>query len=155
MVKVIAEEDGKIIGVSVTFYSEPVAQGRPRFSTFGKFARAYDPKKSRDYKSKLCDAAQDVYKERPDFKPFEDVALGLRVHVYRSIPKSFSKKKHEDALKGIVRPTTKPDCSNYIKGIEDALNKVLWKDDSQIVSETCNKFYSDQPRVELTVWSMG
>ena len=133
MVKVITEEDGKIIGVAMTFYSEPVAQGRPRFSSFGKFARAYDPKKSRDYKSRLCEAAQDVYRERPDFKPFE-TALGLRVHAYRSIPKSFSKKKHEDALKGVIRPTTKPDSSNYLKSIEDGLNGVLWKDDSQITA---------------------
>lgn len=154
MVKVIAEEDGTIIGVSLTFYSEPVAQGRPRFSSFGKFTRAYDPKKSKDYKSHLCEAAQEVYKERPDFKPFE-AALGLRVHAYRSIPKSFSKKKHEDALTGKLRPTTKPDASNYLKSIEDGLNGVLWKDDSQIVSVTCNKFYSDQPRIELTVWSMA
>ena len=153
MVKVITEKDGKIIGVSMIIYSEPVAQSRVRFATRGKFVKAYDPKKSRDYKKLLGSLAQDVYKERADFKPFE-TALALRVHVYRSIPKSFSKKKHEEALKGAIRPTTKPDSSNYLKGIEDGLNGVLWKDDSYIVSETCNKFYSDQPRVEVSVWSV-
>ena len=153
MVKVITDEENKIIAVELTIFSEPVAQGRPRFSNHGKFVRAYDPKKSRDYKQLLRSMAQEVFKERPDFTPF-DAALMLRVSVYRSIPKSFSKKKHEEALCGKIRPVTKPDASNYIKGIEDGLNGVLWKDDSCIVSETCNKFYSDRPRIELAVWSL-
>ena len=31
-----------------TIPGEPISQGRPRFSTHGGFARAYDPKKSRN-----------------------------------------------------------------------------------------------------------
>lgn len=143
----------KVIAVTLVYYSEPVPQGRVRFSARGKFVRAYDPPKSSEYKDHLKTAAQEVYKECPGFKPFETAIL-LHLHIFRSIPKGFSKKKHEDALKGLVRPITKPDCSNYLKGVEDALNKVLWKDDSLIVSETVNKFYSDQPRIELTVLSL-
>lgn len=30
---------------------EPCAQGRPRFTTIGGYARAYDPAKSKNYKS--------------------------------------------------------------------------------------------------------
>ena len=37
--------------VTFTIPGDPVPQGRPRFSTHGGFARAYDPKKSRDGKS--------------------------------------------------------------------------------------------------------
>lgn len=154
MVSIETDDNGKVVIVKMTVYSEPVAQGRPRFSTQGRFVKAYDPKKSRDYKSLLRTMAQEVYKERPDFQPFEGVPLGLRVHVYRSIPKSFSKKKHEDAILGKIRPITKPDCTNYIKGIEDAISGVLWKDDSLIVDDVCRKFYSDQPRIEMVVWSL-
>jgi len=154
MVNVQTNEKGKVIYIRVVVYSEPVAQGRPRFSTQGKFVRAYDPKKSRDYKNLLRMAAQEVYKECPGFQPFDGVPLGLRVHVFRSIPKSFSKKKHEDAIIGKVRPITKPDCTNYIKGIEDAVSGVLWKDDSLIVEDVCRKFFSDQPRIEMVVWPL-
>ncbi len=153
MVNVIADDDGNVVAIKLTVFSEPVAQGRPRFSTQGKFVKAYDPQKSRDYKRLLRDMAQEVYTEKPNFKPFE-VPLGLRIEIYRSVPKSFSKKKHADALVKKVYPVTKPDVSNYIKGIEDGLNGVLWKDDSFIISESCMKFYSDQPRIELVVWSL-
>ncbi|WP_341532715.1 RusA family crossover junction endodeoxyribonuclease [Latilactobacillus sakei] len=36
--------------MKLTITGEPVAAGRPRFSSRGGFAKAYDPKKSRDYK---------------------------------------------------------------------------------------------------------
>ena len=154
MVKILTDPNNKVIGVEMTVFSEPVAQGRPRFASHGKFVRAYDPKKSRDYKQYLRTIAQEVYKERPDFVPFDE-ALILLVDVYRSIPKSFSKTKREMALVGSLRPITKGDVDNYLKGVLDAMSGVLWRDDSLIVSETCNKFYSDRPRIELRVWTMS
>jgi len=154
MVKILTNTDNKVIGIKMKVFSEPVAQGRPRFSNRGKFVRAYDPKKSRDYKQYLRAIAQEVYKERPDFVPFDE-ALILLVNVYRSIPKSFTKKRQEMALSGSLRPITKPDTDNYIKGVKDACNGVLWRDDSIIVSEFCNKFYSDQPRIEMQVCTLS
>ena len=148
------DDSGKIVKIIMVVNGEPIAQGRPRFSARGQFVRAYDPKKSRDYKSLIRAMAQEVYQIAPDFKPFDE-ALCVYVGVFRQIPKSFSKKKRVLALERELCPTTKPDISNYVKGIEDAVNGVLWKDDSVIVAESCNKFYSDQPRIELTVWTMG
>lgn len=37
--------------LTFTIPGEPTAQGRPRFSTHGGFVKAYDPKKSRNYKA--------------------------------------------------------------------------------------------------------
>lgn len=132
--------------IKFTIIGEPVAQGRPRFSTQGGFARAYDPKKSSDFKQYVKMVAAGI-------APSEILTgeLNLIVDVYRSIPKSFSKKKIEMALNGTLRPTSKPDVDNYVKGIKDALNKVIWKDDSQIVSLTVRKWYSDKPRIEIEV----
>lgn len=47
--------------------------------------------------------------------------------------------------KGELRPTTKPDVDNYVKGVKDGLNKVIWQDDSQVVNLTVRKFYSMHP----------
>ncbi|WP_276918747.1 RusA family crossover junction endodeoxyribonuclease [Aneurinibacillus aneurinilyticus] len=134
---------------------EPVAQGRPRA---GKINRGrlrgqtvlYDPEKSKDYKHYLKFAASQQAPEKPLEGP-----LQLVVHIYRSIPKSFSKKKTAAADAGQIRPTTKPDADNYLKGISDALNKIIWQDDSQIVSATVEKWYSQQPRIEVIVQTIG
>lgn len=151
-VTIYRNKGGKVECVELVVNGEPVAQGRPRFSTRGGFVKAYDPKKSRDYKNLIRTMAQEVYVVAPDFKPFEG-SLVVLINVYRQIPKSFSKKKKEAAIAGLVRPVSRPDSTNYVKGVEDSISGVLWKDDSQIVDLTCCKFYSIQPRVEVTIWN--
>lgn len=135
--------------INFTVYGEPTAQGRPKFARRGKFVTAYDPKKSREYKDT-------VYSVALEHKPKEllEGALVMQVDIYRSIPKSFSKVKRTAIKDGILRPTTKPDCSNVVKGIEDALNGVIYKDDSQIVESVVKKFYSDTPRVAITIFEI-
>lgn len=54
-------------------------------------------------------------------------------------------------MSGKERPIVKPDLSNYVKAIEDGLNKIVWKDDSLIVHEETDKFYSENPRIEIEV----
>ena len=130
--------------IKFTVYGEPVAQGRPRFNT--ESGRAYDPAKSRNYKSIGRDAALEVRPVVPLDKP-----LDVTIKIFKSIPKSFSKKKAVMAQNRAIRPTTKPDVSNVCKGIEDALNGLIWKDDSQIVNLLVKKFYSDTPRVEIEI----
>ena len=48
------------------------------------------------------------------------------------------------------RPTTKPDADNVAK-LLDALNKIVWADDAQIVALHIFKHYSDRPRIEISI----
>ena len=82
---------------------------------------------------------------------FADIPLKTIIDVYMPIPKSFSKKKYEQALKGEIRPIVKPDCDNIAKNINDALNGIVYPDDKQIISLTVNKFYSDKEFVLVTI----
>ena len=124
---------------------DPVAQGRPRFSRQGGFVKAYDPAKSRDYKSYVrLIAAQNA----PD-SPVEG-AIEFSLRIYRAIPKGMPKYKREAAKEGRLRPITKPDVSNVLKGVEDALKGVWYKDDSQIVGYgVLGKWYDERPRIEI------
>lgn len=79
-----------------------------------------------------------------------DGPISALIKIYRQIPKSTSKKDRQAISQGTKRPLTKPDATNYAKGIEDALNGIIYKDDSQIVDLQIQKYYSDNPRVELT-----
>ena len=65
---------------------------------------------------------------------------------------NMGKKKHEAAYAGLIWPTTKPDVSNIVKGIEDALNGIWYKDDSQIVHEYSMKQYAREPGVVVKMW---
>ena len=53
---------------------------------------------------------------------------------------------------GEIRPIKRPDWDNIGKLITDALiNNLAYHDDSQIVSCTVEKYYSEQPRVEVEI----
>ncbi|NOG26586.1 RusA family crossover junction endodeoxyribonuclease [Lysinibacillus fusiformis] len=122
------------------------AQQRPKFSRFGKGVSVRDPKESKDYKSFVRLVASQV---APDELITEEIRLSIIV--YRKIPKSFSKKKHQQAVDGDLRPTTKPDIDNLVKGIKDGLSKVLWHDDSHVTELIARKLYSDNPRAVVTL----
>jgi Holliday junction resolvase RusA-like endonuclease len=131
-------------------YGQPVAQGRPKFTTAGGFARAYDPAKSKDYKSL-------VYEQALAVRPAELItgAVGVKIDAYFQIPKSKSNKWKLAAREDRIKPTTKPDADNIAKGICDSLNGLIWRDDSQVAGLLVSKYYSDNPRVEVSIMEDG
>lgn len=75
------------------------------------------------------------------------ILLGVRC--YLPVPKSKPNRWKEDAIMGIVRPTTKPDMDNMLKQIKDCMTRMrFWEDDKQIVEYLpgTGKWYSDRPR---------
>lgn len=132
--------------LSFTIPGDVQAQQRPKFSRMGKGVSVRDPKESKDYKAFVRLVAAEYAPEELIVEPVK-----LNISVYRKIPKSFSKKKNNEAVEGILRPITKPDIDNLVKGIKDGCSKVLWHDDSQVISLVANKYYSDNPRAEVTI----
>jgi Holliday junction resolvase RusA-like endonuclease len=66
------------------------------------------------------------------------------------VPDSWSEKKRRLALAGLIPKTTRPDLENSFKGIVDALQMIVFRDDKQIVSfGRCAKIYGDRPRLEI------
>lgn len=123
----------------------PVGKGRPRFTKTG---HAFTPKDTKVYENLV----RMKYLDQCGSAKFpDDAMLDMRIKAYYSIAPSKSKKKKELMRAGIIRPTKKPDMDNCIKAIADALNKVAYRDDSQIVDCQVRKFYSDDPRVEIRI----
>lgn len=48
-------------------------------------------------------------------------------------------------------PTKKPDIDNIAKSILDALNKLAYRDDTQVVTLHMEKHYAEDPRVEVEI----
>ncbi|KAA6457058.1 MULTISPECIES: RusA family crossover junction endodeoxyribonuclease [Bacillus cereus group] len=132
--------------IKFTVLGEPVAQGRPRAGIRNGKISMRDPMKSRNFKQYVRLAAS---KHAPE--ELLEGPLFLEVKVYKPLLKKFSKKKRLEAEQGLIRPTTKPDVDNYAKGILDGLNSVIWKDDNQVIDLHVSKWYSEKPRVEVTV----
>ncbi len=133
--------------VVVTVPGAPIAKGRPRITTKGRFARAYTPAKTRAYEDLIRCQAQDAMQDRA---PFDGPVL-LCVTAYVAMPKGFSKAKRADALDGILKPVTRPDADNYAKAALDGCNGILFRDDSQVADLIVRKRYSADPRLVITM----
>ena len=66
------------------------------------------------------------------------------------VPPSWTRKRRDDALAGVIRPTGKPDYDNIGK-VVDALNGIVWVDDSQIVDARIRKLYDERARLVIEV----
>ena len=132
--------------VRIVLPGEPVAKGRPRFTMRGGYARAYTPDKTREYEARLTEAGRDAM---AGAEPLEG-PLSLIMHVRLPIPASWKPAHKVSAETGGTRPTSKPDWDNYAKCC-DALNGVVWCDDSQIVQATVVKMYSAEPGITVEV----
>lgn len=87
-------------------------------------------------------------------KPEQPMSGGVRLLVKWCFPRG---DKHKD---GEYR-TTKPDTDNLQKLLKDCMTAVgFWKDDAQVVSEICEKFWAEVPGIyvcaaEIEVPSCG
>jgi Holliday junction resolvase RusA-like endonuclease len=129
----------------------PRGKGRPRFRVIGKgkkqFVSTYTDTETRQYEERL----KAIGSARMGMgEPF-DCPLSVKVEALTPIPASWSLKKQASAAKGEIVPTGKPDADNIAK-LVDALNGVVWRDDSFIVSMLILKRYSLTPLLRIGVW---
>ena len=128
---------------------EPVAKGRPKFTTRGGFVRAITPEKTANYETLVKLSFQQQF---PNAVPFpKDTPLLVSIAAHFSIPKSASMKKAKAMRNHEIPPTKKPDCDNLAKIICDALNGIAYYDDSQIARLEVSKFYGDEPGVYVWI----
>ena len=131
--------------VSITVPGAPVGKGRARMTRAG---HAYTPPKTRSYEALIALAAQQAMQGRPPMAG----ALTVGFTAYVPIAPSWPKRKQEAARNRTLRPTKKPDLDNYIKAAFDGMTGIVFVDDAQVVEmERPAKFYSDMPRLEITV----
>ena len=132
--------------VSIRVPGDPVGKGRPRFVRGS--GRTYTPEKTANYENLVRLTFTQKY---PDFVPIDSEMI-IFVRAYFRIPESWSKKKKEEALKGKVPKTTKPDLDNIIKSVSDGLNGTAWTDDAKLTSIIASKYYGSVPFVEVTIY---
>lgn len=135
--------------ISLVIPGPPRGKGRPRFTRQG---HAYTDAKTRAYEKHIRTLFIEKYGR--DFVPLEG-PIEMEIIVGFPIPASASKKRRQEMLWGHECPTKRPDLSNLVKGPEDALNGLAYKDDAQVVSFAAIKQYSSKPRVEIKIRKAG
>jgi Holliday junction resolvase RusA-like endonuclease len=126
---------------------DPVGKQRARYSKRGNFVQTYTPDKTRNYESLIKEAAIEAMGSS---EPLQ-TPVTLYLYIRAPIPKSSTKKRLEAISKGLEKPIKKPDASNVLKSVEDAMNGVVYKDDSQIVNIHVSKVYSSQSGIDVCV----
>jgi Holliday junction resolvase RusA-like endonuclease len=127
--------------------TNPVGKQRARYAKRGNFIQTYTPDKTRNYESLIKEAAIEAMGSS---EPLE-TPVTLYLYIRAPIPKSLPKKRIEACLNGLEKPIKKPDASNVLKSVEDAMNGVVYKDDSQIVNIHVSKVYSSVSGVDVCI----
>jgi len=115
---------------------EPVAKGRPRVTGKGF---AYTPTKTIQAEHRIQEQVATAW-PRPVIEG--PLVVGIVVQLLK--PKSAPKTRP-------VWPTTRPDADNYGKLVLDALNGILWRDDSQVVDLRIRKVYAEHIGFQIEV----
>lgn len=136
---------------------QPVGKGRPKFARQGNFVKAYTPEKTAEYEELVRTVwqlkAKDSQYRTVYFPAGTSVCIGIKACY--PIPKNTDRVKREKMLSGEIRPLVKPDLDNIGKIVCDALNGIAYADDKQIAEMWIQEWYSENPRVEITVMDSG
>lgn len=120
-------------------------KARPRVNTLT--GRAYTPGNTKDYEMLIKQYFKIKY---PKYETLEG-RINVKIVAYFEPPKQTSKKQVELMLENNISPTKKPDIDNVIKIILDALNKMAFKDDSQITKLDIEKVYAKEEKIYVKI----
>lgn len=124
---------------------KPKPKGRPRLTRSG---HAYTPKETVKAERTISLIAKQEYKSPPSERPIK-----LSLKFFFLVPKSWTKKKKRFVLEDLGGAhTSTPDLDNLAKLCKDALQGVVFKNDSAVACMVCEKRYNEQIEgVEITV----
>lgn len=136
----------KTITIEVT--GDPVAKGRPRVAVIKGRARMYTPAATRSWEN---DARQLARIEMGGDAPLEG-PLKVTVDAVFAPPESWPAWRRKLLAEGeAVWCASAKDIDNICKAICDAMNRVVWLDDKQIVDLRASKTFGLRPMVRATV----
>ena len=123
---------------------EPRGKGRPRVTRNG----TYTDSETAAYEKKIVACFR---KDLGGYKAPDTAFLRILVIAYLGIPKSATVAQKQAMAAGRLLPSRKPDVDNICKIVLDALNGVAYKDDARVHDSRCCKFYSFEPRLEISL----
>ncbi len=136
--------------VTIVVCGRPVPKGRPRIGSVNGRAMAFTPAATRKYEAHARLAAQEAMSGRT----LLEGPVRVSIAAYLPIPSSWSGKRQRMAEAGLIKPTKRPDCDNYLKAALDSCNGIVFRDDAQVIDARVVKAYARKPRLEIRVESL-
>ena len=140
--------------IELKILGTPQAKQSARFRIAGKgkkqFVQSYQSKKVKDNEKNI---AFQVKSQLPiGFVPYNE-PIGVDVLFVFPPLKSWTKKMHAELESGtIMYKDVKPDLTdNLMKGLFDAMNKIVFTDDSKICEVKSKKIFGAVARTEVTL----
>lgn len=133
--------------ITISLQGIPQGKGRARAFLRGKHIGHYTPEKTRTYEGMIRTAAMQELGGRSAL----DQPIEFTLRAVFPVPASWSERKRQQAICGEIKPGKKPDLDNIAKAWNDALNGVVYRDDSLICRMNLDKRYGPQPLVVVTV----
>lgn len=127
-----------------------VAKERPRM---GKNGHVYTPKETREYETLIRDKAREAMKEQGLTQFAAEVCVHLTIH--DKIDPALPDWVKRIAEAGYIHKTDGGDIDNKLKAVLDALNKVVYADDRQVIQSFKVRKYSPFEGFDLTITSNG
>lgn len=134
---------------------EPVAKGRGKVTTRGKFPRVYTPAKTVNYEKlvSLCAVNSGMVPPTPLDCPITLFVTFVHARTHELL--KTSKKGVYKHPTGRIPKITIPDTSNMLKAVEDGLNHAgVWKDDSRVFRSSQEKWWAaigEEPHAEVII----
>jgi len=130
--------------ISLDLFGDPVAKARPKFRRTGKFVQTYDPQEK--IKEGIKWQLRSIYKNEPITTP-----VSIDIIFFMPIPKSCSGIRKRQMANGVIPHMKKPDLDNLNKFYLDCMNKIVLKDDCQVVEMRSKKIYSNKSGILIRV----
>lgn len=137
--------------LQIEIEGDPVAKARPRVCVFKGRAHAFTPQKTVTFERFVQMVAKQAMTEQNFEKVNRPNGVRLKIESRFSVPKSWTKKEKLKALGGLKGHTSKPDVDNLQKAICDALNDVVFDDDSQVEEASIVKKYGETAGTTVTI----
>lgn len=126
--------------ITFTVYGNPIGKQAAKafYNPKTKHMHKFSPKKTADWEQLIRSVAQDHIPDK-----LLDGPLKVSAVFYLLKPESRPKKCRY--------PDRKPDHDNLEKALYDALEGIIYTNDSRIVEKTFRKCYGHSPGVEVTI----
>ena len=143
---------GEVRTIHFTVNVIPRGKQRARTVLRGGSVHSYTPRETVEFERAVAWACRSACRgaQMPENAP-----LRLDAVFYMPIPKSANKGLRERMASERMMHTKKPDTDNMLKSVLDGCNGIAYKDDNQIAQIRATKVYSENPRVEVTISTIG